>query len=85
MASAEGPSSIRTTRGTQFWTENRRANWKVVSHFINRGVYVAFFATVSVLCGPLAFKETVPSSAWLGLGLIVVGGLVIQFGHNWAR
>ncbi len=49
------------------------------------GVYMAFFATVSVLCGLLVFKETVPSSTWLGLGLIVVGGLVIQFGPNWAR
>jgi small multidrug resistance family-3 protein len=45
------------------------------------GVYVAFFATVSVLCGLLAFKETVPISTWLGLGLIIIGGLVIQFGH----
>jgi small multidrug resistance family-3 protein len=46
------------------------------------GVYVAVFAVVSVLCGLLAFKETVPISTWLGLGLIVVGGLVIQFGHG---
>jgi small multidrug resistance family-3 protein len=45
------------------------------------GVYVAVFATVSVLCGLLAFKETVPIATWLGLGLIVAGGLVIQFGH----
>ena len=46
------------------------------------GVYVAFFAVVSVLCGLLAFKETVPTSTWLGLGLIVAGGLVIQFGRG---
>lgn len=45
------------------------------------GVYVAIFAVVSVLCGLLAFKETVPISTWLGLAFIVVGGLVIQFGH----
>jgi len=45
------------------------------------GVYVAVFAVVSVLCGLLAFKETVPISTWLGLGLIIIGGLVIQFGH----
>ncbi len=47
------------------------------------GVYVAVFAVVSVLCGLLAFKETVPTSTWVGLGIIVVGGLVIQFGHRW--
>jgi small multidrug resistance family-3 protein len=45
------------------------------------GAYVAVFAVVSVLCGLLAFKETVPISTWAGLGLIVVGALVIQFGH----
>ena len=45
------------------------------------GVYVTIFAVVSVLGGLLAFKETVPISTWLGLGLIVAGGLVIQFGH----
>ena len=49
------------------------------------GVYMAFFATVSVVCGLLVFKETVPSSTWVGLALIVVGGLVIQFGPTWAR
>jgi small multidrug resistance family-3 protein len=49
------------------------------------GVYVAFFATVSVLCGLLAFKETVPSSTWVGLAFIIIGGLVVQFGPNWAR
>jgi small multidrug resistance family-3 protein len=45
------------------------------------GIYAAFFAVVSVLCGRLAFKEAVPSSTWLGLALIVAGGLVIQFGR----
>lgn len=49
------------------------------------GVYVAVFAVVSVLCGLLAFKETVPPSTWVGLAFIVVGGLVIQFGHSWAN
>ena len=44
------------------------------------GVYVAFFATVSVLCGRFAFGETVPASTWVGLAIIVAGGLVIQFG-----
>jgi len=49
------------------------------------GVYVAFFATVSVLGGLLVFKETVPSSTWVGLAFIIIGGLVIQFGPSWAR
>ena len=49
------------------------------------GIYVAFFATASVLWGLLIFRETVPASTWLGLAFIVVGGLVIQFGPNLAR
>ena len=46
------------------------------------GVYVAVFALVSVLAGRFVFKEAVPVSMWCGLALIVVGGLVIQFGHR---
>ena len=46
------------------------------------GVYVAFFALVSVLVGRFIFKEMIPSSTWWGLALIVAGGLVIQFGHR---
>ena len=49
------------------------------------GVYVAVFAVVSVLWGLLMFRETVPASTWLGLALIVAGGLVIQFGPNFPR
>ena len=44
------------------------------------GVYVAVFATVSTLAGRFVFDEDVPASTWLGLALIVAGGLVIQFG-----
>jgi multidrug transporter EmrE-like cation transporter len=44
------------------------------------GVYVAVFALVSVLCGRLAFGEHVPPSTWIGLAVIVTGGLIIQFG-----
>ena len=46
------------------------------------GVYVAFFALVSVFVGRFVFKEAVPSSTWWGLALIVAGGAVIQFGHR---
>ncbi len=45
------------------------------------GVYVAVFALVSVMCGRFVFGESVPSSTWAGLAIIVAGGLVIQFGH----
>lgn len=44
------------------------------------GVYVAIFAVVSVLVGRFYFRELVPTSTWLGLAIIVIGGLVIQFG-----
>jgi small multidrug resistance family-3 protein len=46
------------------------------------GVYVAVFALVSVLTGRFFFKEAIPPSTWLGLAIIVVGGLVIQFGPS---
>ena len=46
------------------------------------GVYVGFFALVSVLFGRLILRETVPSSTWCGLILILAGGLVIQFGRR---
>ncbi len=44
------------------------------------GVYVAVFALISILCGRFVFRETVPLSTWIGLALIILGGLVIQFG-----
>jgi drug/metabolite transporter superfamily protein YnfA len=44
------------------------------------GVYVAVFATVSVLAGRFLFGEDVAPTPWAGVGIIIVGGLVIQFG-----
>ncbi len=44
------------------------------------GVYVAVFAVVSVLAGRFVFGDHVPLSTWLGLAIIVAGGLVIQLG-----
>jgi drug/metabolite transporter (DMT)-like permease len=44
------------------------------------GVYVAMFALISVLFGRYLFKEHIPFSTWLGLGIIIIGGLVIQAG-----
>ncbi len=45
------------------------------------GVYIAFFAVVSVLFGRFVFAETVPNTTWVGLALIVMGGALIQFGR----
>jgi drug/metabolite transporter superfamily protein YnfA len=45
------------------------------------GVYVAIFAVVSVLVGRFIFHEAVPLSTWVGVAIIVVGGLVVQFGR----
>lgn len=42
------------------------------------GVYVAIFAIVSILAGRFVFKETIPAATWLGLAIIIVGGIVIQ-------
>ena len=44
------------------------------------GVYVAVFAAVSVLWGRFVFGEVMPPTTWIGLAIIVAGGLVIQFG-----
>ena len=45
------------------------------------GVYVAFFALTGVLTGRFIFSEVVPVSTWIGLGIIFVGGLIIQAGQ----
>jgi drug/metabolite transporter superfamily protein YnfA len=44
------------------------------------GVYVAIFALVSILAGRFLFRETIPTSTWLGLAIILIGAAVIQFG-----
>ena len=46
------------------------------------GVYIAVFAVVSVLFGRFVFQESVPLSTWLGLGIICLGGVVVQFGSR---
>jgi len=43
-------------------------------------VYVAVFATVSVLFGRYVFRETIPPATWIGLVVIITGGLIIQYG-----
>jgi drug/metabolite transporter superfamily protein YnfA len=46
------------------------------------GVYVAFFASISIIFGHFVFKENVPISTWAGLLIIIFGGLIIQFGQK---
>ena len=46
------------------------------------GVYVSVFACISVLFGRLIFKERISNATWVGLAIIVVGGLIIQFGKE---
>jgi small multidrug resistance family-3 protein len=46
------------------------------------GAYVAVFASISILFGRFVFKENVPTSTWAGLIVIVLGGLIIQYGQK---
>lgn len=49
------------------------------------GVYVAVFAAVAVLAGRFVFGESIPVSTWAGLAVVIVGGLIIQFGPALAK
>ncbi len=44
------------------------------------GVYVGLFAAVSILFGRFLFHETIPTSTWLGLGIVLAGSAVMQWG-----
>lgn len=44
--------------------------------------YVGFFAIVSIVFGRVVFSEKVPGSTWIGLGVILLGGAIIQFGFG---
>ena len=44
------------------------------------GAYVGVFALVSVLFGRVVFKEQIPTSTWLGLGVVLGGSLIIHLG-----
>ena len=46
------------------------------------GVYVAIFAIISILFGRFVFEENIPSSTWVGLFVIICGGMIIQFGDK---
>jgi drug/metabolite transporter superfamily protein YnfA len=44
------------------------------------GAYVGFFAIVSVGVGRYLFKDVIPLSTWVGLGVILLGSLIIHLG-----
>ena len=44
------------------------------------GVYVAVFAAVSIMVSRYYFGEKIPIATWIGLAIIIAGGIVIQFG-----
>ncbi len=46
------------------------------------GVYVAIFALISILFGRFVFKENIPAATWIGLMVIIAGGMIIQFGDS---
>lgn len=46
------------------------------------GVYVAVFALISILFGRFVFNENIPTATWIGLIVIIGGGLIIQFGSQ---
>lgn len=43
------------------------------------GVYIAVFAVVSLLFSRLIFKEAISTATLIGMSLIAVGGIIIQF------
>ncbi len=46
------------------------------------GVYVAIFALIGILFGRFVFNENIPTATWMGLIVIIGGGLIIQFGNQ---
>jgi small multidrug resistance family-3 protein len=46
------------------------------------GVYVSIFALISISFGRYVFQENVSPATWIGLFIIIFGGMVIQFGNK---
>jgi drug/metabolite transporter superfamily protein YnfA len=46
------------------------------------GAYVGVFALVSVLIGRFVFQDSVPTSTWAGLAVILGGSLIIHLGRR---
>ena len=49
------------------------------------GVYVAFFALISILFGRFVFRENIPNTTWIGLMIIICGAMMIQLEISRAR
>jgi drug/metabolite transporter superfamily protein YnfA len=46
------------------------------------GVYVSFFALISILFGRFVFEENIPNTTWIGVIVIICGAMIIQFGNK---
>jgi small multidrug resistance family-3 protein len=44
------------------------------------GAYVGVFAVTSIVFGKIAFGDKVAPSTWIGLGVVLLGSLIIQYG-----
>ena len=44
------------------------------------GAYVGLFAVTSVLCGRFLFREAPAPHVWLGVGVVLLGSAIIQWG-----
>jgi drug/metabolite transporter superfamily protein YnfA len=49
------------------------------------GAYVGLFALTSILFGRVVFHESIAAPTWLGLGVVLIGSLIIQFGEATPR
>lgn len=49
------------------------------------GAYVGFFAVVSVLYGRFVFGERIGTTTWIGLVVVLLGSVIIQFGGSTAK
>ncbi len=45
------------------------------------GAYIAFFALISILFRRFVLKKNIPVATWIGLCVIICGGMIILFGN----
>ncbi len=48
------------------------------------GAYVGVFAVTSIAFGKIAFGDKVSPSTWLGVAVVLLGSLIIQYGPGGA-
>jgi drug/metabolite transporter superfamily protein YnfA len=44
------------------------------------GVYVGVFAVVSLIVGRFVFGDHLPTTTWVGVGVILLGSAIVQLG-----